>query len=67
MSTLIMESVCLHGDARKDQSITLSLSRTHNSIKGKQVLHRYPIIPTQQVKDHLSTYIGSYQCVKITH
>ena len=67
MSTLIMESVCLHGDASKTQSIALSLSRTHNSIKDKQVLRRYPIIPSQQVKDHLATYIGSYQCVKITH
>ena len=67
LSTIIMESVCLHGDARKDQSITLSLSRTHNSIKGKRVLRRYPIIPTQQVKDHLATYIRSYKCVKITH
>ena len=62
-----MESVSLHGDAINAQSIALSLSRTHKSIKYKQVLRRYPIIPTQQVKDHLSTYIGSYQCVKITH
>ena len=62
-----MESVHLHGDASKAQSIALSLFRTHNSIKDKQVLHRYPITPTQQVKDRLATYIGSYQCVKITH
>ena len=54
-----MESVRLHGDASKVQSIALSLSRTHNSIKDKQVLRRYPIIPRQQVKDHLATYIGS--------
>ena len=30
LSTLIMESVCLHGDASKAQYIALSLSRTHN-------------------------------------
>ena len=67
LSTLIMESVCLHGDASKGQSIALSLSITLNSIKDKQVLRRYPIISTQHVKEHLATYIGSYQCVKITH
>ena len=66
MSTLIMESVCLHGDASKAQSIALSLSITHRSIKDKLVLCRYPIIPTHQVKYQLATYIGSYQCVKIT-
>ena len=51
-----MESVRLHVDASKAQSIALSLPRTYHSIKDKQVLHRYPIIPTQQVKDHFATY-----------
>ena len=61
------ETTPTHGDASKTQSIVLSLSRTHNSIKDKLFLRKYPVIPTQQLKYHLATYIGSCQCVKITH